>query len=203
MKIGYHFASDPFHYYLSEKSRPSEDHLGEILKKFTAAGCRDVIFYYSSRPVRSARQGEHMASYILEKLKRGDVVVVDSCFFDLGFKQSYFSRFARKLREKGVHLMSLNGSVNTKTKGGDEYLESLCQYLEQKTELNRKVTREGVAKAIRHGRKPGRRRALANDRLPEAFALLKKEKISVAQVAKSFNISSRTLYRYIKQHGLT
>lgn len=141
-----------------------------------------------------------MADFLLKKLRRGDIAVIKSCFFDLGFKQSYFPSFAKELRAKGIHLMSTDGRINTKTKGGDVYLEQLCWYIEHKIDMNRQITLEGVYKAIRQGKKIGRRKAISAENLPQIFTLIEKERIPVAEVAKTFNVSPRTLYRYAKAH---
>lgn len=204
MKIGYFFASDPYGHFTSERLNPVRD-LGrpaEILKRFVEAGCQDVVFYYSCRAERSAKKGEEMARYLTERLKPGDTVVIDNSFFDLGFKQSYFPEFARRLRGRGIHLMSLDGRIDTKgDEDADSYLEHLYRYFEDRAARRREETLAGMARAEKLGRKGGRRRVLSKDDLLLALAMIEKERIPVAKVAEKLKVSRRTLYRYVKERS--
>ena len=61
----------------------------------------------------------------------------------------------------------------------------------------RQRTKAGLQAAKRMGKFGGRPRSLSKQDLLEAKALLKDQNITIAQVAKRFNIAEATFYRYM------
>ena len=100
-----------------------------------------------------------------------------------------------EMERRGVGLRSLNEAIDTTTAGGKLVFHIFGALAEFERSLIRERTKAGLRAAQRHGRRPGRRKALKEQDRAVALALLKDISIPVEEVAKRVGVSLSVLYR--------
>ena len=132
----------------------------------------------------------------LEYMRAGDVLVV--------WKLDRLARSLKQLietietlekQDKGFR--SLTEFIDTTSSGGRFFFHIFGALAEFERSIIRDRTTAGLRAAKRLGKTGGRPRALKQDDLIAAKALLKDQQITVEDVAKRLNISPATLYRYL------
>ena len=129
-----------------------------------------------------ARSGDTVVVWRLDRLARSLRQLID---------------VVAELKTGGVELKSLTESIDTSTPGGNLIFHVFAALSEFERELIRERTRAGLDAARAVGRVGGRPRALKDDDLAVARALLADKNISTAEVARGLGVSQGTLYRYL------
>jgi len=95
--------------------------------------------------------------------------------------------------------------VVPKSKGGTRTIP-LCRKCHGKVhnrnfECHSELTKKGVERAAKNGRKGGRHRVLSEEDLPKLQALMRDPEVPVLRICERFGISKATLYRYVGPNG--
>jgi DNA invertase Pin-like site-specific DNA recombinase len=156
------------------------------------AGCEKIFTEKAS----GAQRDRPELKAALEFMRKGDILVVWK-----------LDRLARSLKqlietiehldERGIQFSSLTETMDTTTSGGRLFYHIFAALSEFERSIIRERTRAGLEAARRMGKVSGRPCALSPRDLIEAKAMLKDKTITIAQIAKRFNISESTFYRYI------
>ena len=96
-----------------------------------------------------------------------------------------------------MHFRSLTEQFDTSSPAGMMFFTVICAVAQCERELIQERIRAGLAAAKARGRHGGRPRALNDDDLRAARAMLRDESLTVAEVARRVGVSPATLYRYV------
>lgn len=107
------------------------------------------------------------------------------------------------LQDEGQHFISIGDNINTSTPNGRLLFHILAAFAEFEREIIRERMRAGRARAQALGKVTHRPRRLLTDpkQLAELKALYDK-KVSVASLARIFDVSRPTLYKRLKELGI-
>jgi DNA invertase Pin-like site-specific DNA recombinase len=162
------------------------------IRALTQVGCERIFTEKASgtRQVRPeleaalqfARAGDSIIVWRLDRLARSLRQLVDT---------------VADLKARQVELRSLTEQIDTSTAGGNLTFHVFAALSEFERELMSERTRAGLEAARANGRFGGRPRALNDDDLAAARALLADQSISVSEVARRVGVSTGTLYRYL------
>jgi len=162
------------------------------LDALTAAGCERIFQEKASGAQRERPQLQAALDY----LRPGDVLVV--------WKLDRLARSLKQLietvellEEKGIGFQSVTESIDTTTPGGKLIFHIFGSLAEFERSIIRERTKAGLAAARAHGRVGGRPKALSEEDLAAAKALLRDPSITVAAAAKRLGVATSTLHRYL------
>lgn len=157
-----------------------------------AADC-DKIFLETAS---GAQRDRPELSAALDYMRDGDTLIVWK-----------LDRLARPLRQliytvvglqaKGINLISLSDPIDTTMAAGRLIFHVFASLAEFERVQIAERTRAGLASARAQGRLGGRPRALNDDDLAAAKAMLADPQITVAQLAQRLNFAPSTLYRQL------
>jgi DNA invertase Pin-like site-specific DNA recombinase len=135
---------------------------------------------------------------LLDSARKGDVVIV--------WKLDRLARSLRQLidttvllNERGVELHSLTENINTTTPSGKLTFHLFASLAEFERDILRQRVNAGLKAARRRGRVGGRPKALNDDDLKKARALLRSGDYTKVQVARELEVSRHTLWRALSQ----
>ncbi len=156
-----------------------------------ATGC-ERIFEEQASGAKSDRP--ELAS-ALAYMREGDQLVV--------WKLDRLARSLRQLvetvedlRGRGIGFRSLTESIDANTSGGRLTFHLFASIAEFERDLIRERTRAGLKAAKARGRNGGRPKLLTLDDAAAARAMLRDPVVNARAVAKRFQVSVTTLYRY-------
>ena len=162
------------------------------LDALKAAGCEKVFKEKASGAQRDRPQLTAAVDY----MRKGDTLVV--------WKLDRLARSMKQLIEtvegleaEGIGFRSVTEAIDTTTSGGKLVFHIFGALAEFERSIIRERTRAGLDAAKARGRKGGRPRAMSDDDLKMARALLADDTISVEDVAERMGVSLATFYRYL------
>lgn len=160
------------------------------LDALNKAGC-DRIF---SDVASGARSDRPQLLTALEFVRPGDSLVVWR-LDRLGRSLRHLLELVERIRNQGVGLCSLTEHIDTATAGGQLVFSVFGAIAEFERTLISERTRAGLQSARRLGRIGGRPRAMSDQDVALARAMLRSPEVTVAEVAKRLGVSPATLYR--------
>jgi DNA invertase Pin-like site-specific DNA recombinase len=156
------------------------------------ARCERIFVEQASGVVRDRPQLTAALAFV----RKGDALVV--------WRLDRIARTLRQLVEtvdelngRGVNFVSLQDPIDTTSSAGRLVFHVFASLAEFERSVIRDRTLAGLASARSRGRLGGRPKALSQDDLLAAMALLKDSELSVAQIAERFGVSPATLYRHV------
>lgn len=165
----------PEHIY-SEKVSGAADHLPQL------EAC-----------MKALRAGDSLVVYKLDRLGRRMFAVQD---------------LLKELDDRGIYLRTLEPPIDTGGPYGHLVLSILAWLAENERETLRERTRAGLEAARERGRSGGRKKILspsAEKRLFKQYLASTKSdekgnRLTVAEIAKLYGISSSSVYRIVREH---
>jgi DNA invertase Pin-like site-specific DNA recombinase len=138
----------------------------------------------SNRPelaaaLRALRAGDTLVVWRLDRLARSLVDLV---------------QIINELGEKGVGFRSLTEQIDTSSVQGRLFLGVFAAMAQYQRDVIHENTMEGLKAARARGRMGGRPSKLGEQEIREIEALLKDPQITVADVAKRYEVSRATIY---------
>ena len=164
------------------------------LDALKAAGC-DKIFTDKLSGAKDDRPGLQEA---LEYAREGDTLVVWR-LDRLGRSLSHLIQTTTGLENRHVGFKSLEEGIDTTTSGGKLVFHIFGALAEFERSLTRERTHAGLKAARARGRSGGRPKALTEQQLKMAEAMLQTSNTTVKQVAEHFGVARSTLYRLLKE----
>jgi DNA invertase Pin-like site-specific DNA recombinase len=103
-----------------------------------------------------------------------------------------------RLNDRKVGFRSLTEQIDTTTSGGKLVFHIFGALAEFERDIIRERTNAGLAAARSRGKVGGRRRSLSQKDIALVKKLHADKGTAIADICRSFNISRRTLQRYVK-----
>lgn len=156
------------------------------------AGCEKVF----SEKATGAKRDRRELTAALDYMRAGDTLVV--------WKLDRLARSLKQLIEtvellgsREIGFRCLSEPIDTSTDSGRFQLHVFGAMAEFEKSMIRERTIAGLVAARARGRVGGRPKALTEDDLRVAQALLRDADITVKEVARRMGVSEATLYRYL------
>ena len=165
-----------------------------------SAGCQKIYQEIASGAKAQRPQLEQM----LAQLRSGDVLVVWK-LDRLGRSLTHLVQLVNQLLEQDVGLQSLNDPIDTTSAQGRLMFNIFASLAEFERELIGERTQAGLKSARARGRSGGRPKGLSEQaKLTAAAAesLYQEGKLSVRQISRQLDISTGTLYSYLRYRGV-
>lgn len=138
-----------------------------------------------------AREGDTIVVWKLDRLGRSTVQLIE---------------LMEDLKKKGIHLKSLNESIDTTSATGMLFFQFMCILAEHERNIIRERTTAGLSAARARGRTGGRPKGLSEHYqliAPEVKEMYEKGNRSTEEIRKIFGIKSQpTLYKILKFGGV-
>jgi DNA invertase Pin-like site-specific DNA recombinase len=135
--------------------------------------------------------------YCLKSLRQGDSLVVWR-LDRLGRSLIDLIKIVSNLEKSDVCFVSINEAIATNTASGKLIFHIFASLAEFERSLITERTKAGLASARARGRKGGRKPSLDDKQIKEIKALMKDKSIQVTTIAKRYDVSRATLYKYAK-----
>jgi DNA invertase Pin-like site-specific DNA recombinase len=163
------------------------------LQALKNAGCDEIFHDHDPPGSELERTGFDRALAIL---KEGDTLVV--CSLDsLGSSLSALVRVTADLGAKGIAFCSLNENIDTSGANGTPVSDIMTAFADFERSLISRWTRAGMQAAKLKGTHIGRQPSLTTDQVDEAIRALEQPGGTFTSVAKSLDISPRSLKRLV------
>lgn len=144
-----------------------------------------------SKLLAYARQGDTIVVWKLDRLGRSTVQLIE---------------LVEKLKQQGVHLKSLQESIDTTTAMGNMFFQLMCILAEHERNIIRERTQAGLASARARGRNGGRPKGLSpryQKIADEVRQIYEQGNRSTEEIRDMFGIKSQpTLYKILSFAGL-
>ncbi len=138
-----------------------------------------------------AREGDTIVVWKLDRLGRSTVQLIE---------------LMEDLKKKGIHLKSLNESIDTTSATGMLFFQFMCILAEHERNIIRERTTAGLSAARARGRTGGRPKGLSEHYqliAPEVKEMYEKGNRSTEEIRKIFGIKSQpTLYKILEFSGV-
>jgi DNA invertase Pin-like site-specific DNA recombinase len=161
------------------------------------AGC-GRIFTDTASGASTERPGLETA---LSHLRKGDVLVVWR-LDRLGRSLPHLIETIKGLDERGIGFRSVTEHIDTTTSGGKLIFHIFGALAEFERDIIRERTQAGLEAARARGRTGGRRRSLTPKEAAMARRLAEDKSSPINEIARRFNVSRVTLWRYLKGNGI-
>lgn len=173
-------------------STRDQDHTAQH-RRLTEAGCDKIYVEKASGRLASRPELDKALAY----LREGDTFIVTK-LDRLGRSVKNLADTGEKLKERGVTLVVLDQNIDTSTAAGRFFYNTLANMAEFEADLNRERTLDGLATARARGRKGGRPTSATDDKVKLAQKMYDEGRI-VEDIAKTFNVSRPTIYRWLQK----
>ncbi|NHN84767.1 helix-turn-helix domain-containing protein [Acetobacter musti] len=169
-----------------------DQHLDLQRDALQQAGCR--VIYEETASGKNAARPE--LEQCRKALRSGDTLVVWR-LDRLGRSLPDLVHIVADLERGGVSFESLSEKIETGSAAGKLVFHVFAALAEFERSLIRERTYAGLAAARARGRSGGRKPKLHDKQLREIRALLRDPDIRVTDVARRYNVSRTTLYKYV------
>ncbi|WP_429428981.1 recombinase family protein [Nocardia sp. GAS34] len=164
----------------------------------TAAGCERI--WVDKASGKLARRPEWDKCF--EHLRRGDELVITR--LSRPFRSvRHMTELAAAFDERGIDLVVLEQGIDTTTPAGRFLFHVIAAMDEMTADLISEGTLEGLESARTRGRTGGRPPALTGLPVSEAREMYEERdgrgqrKYTLTQIAETFNVSRKTIYRHL------
>jgi len=158
------------------------------------AGCKK-IFEVVISGAKSKRPG---LKEITEYARQGDSVIVWR-LDRLGRSLKDLIDIVGEFESRGIELMSLHESINTKSSSGKLYFQMFASLAEFERNIISERTKAGLDAARARGRLGGRPKLLSFKKRKHAVELYNSKQKTIKEICEIMSISKPTLYKYIDE----
>lgn len=173
-----------------------EQNLDMQMQSLRQYGCEKIFF--DKKSGRNYKDRKEFVS-MLSMLREGDELV---CWkMDrLGRNAKDLWEISSEMKDKGVTIVSLSESINTSTVLGEMFCKVAALFAEIEISNHSERTREGLLTAKRRGVRLGRPKGVTKkyQRRYKMIKILHENGMPVSEITKEVDVSSATVYRYIK-----
>ena len=163
------------------------------IERLQAAGCTRL---FAEKASGTKRDGRTQLEECLLWMRDGDTLVITR-IDRLARSARDLHNLVHDLEQRGIALMVLDQTIDTRTPHGKAFLGMLATFAEFETNIRKERQLEGIAKAKREGVYKGRK-PTARAKLAQIQALLS-EGHSRPQIAKTLGISNTSVYTLLKE----
>lgn len=158
----------------------------------TKSGCLDIY----EEKVSGKTADRPVLDYCRRALSAGDTLVVWR-LDRLGRSLPDLVRIVGELELAGIGFESISEKIETGSASGKLIFHVFAALAEFERNVIRERTHAGLEAARARGRKGGRKPALNAKQVREIKALLRDPDVQVADVAKRYEVSRTTIYKYV------
>ncbi|MBB5150281.1 recombinase family protein [Ureibacillus thermosphaericus] len=170
-----------------------DQNLDRQLDKLKEYGVEKIF----NEKVTGTRKDRPELSKMMEQLRRGDTVVIES-LSRLGRSTKHLIELMENFNELGVNLISLKENIDTTTPTGKLVFNIFASISQFERDLISERTKEGLSSAKARGRKGGRPKK-ENASIKKAIKLYNSKEYSIKEITEMTGVSKPTLYRYLKE----
>ncbi len=152
----------------------------------------DVIY---NEKMTGTKRNRPELDKLIERLTKGDTVVVES-LSRLGRSTKDLIQLMELFNSKGVNLVSLKESIDTKSSTGKLLFTLISALAQFERDVIADRTREGLASARARGRKGGRP-AVNSDSIKKALKLYNSGEYTVREITELTGVRKSTLYKHL------
>ena len=171
-----------------------DQNLDRQLDNLRSAGCERIF----NEKMTGTKSDRPELKTMLLTLRSGDILVIDS-FSRLSRSTKDLLELVEQLTAMGVHLVSLKENLDTTTATGKLMLTMLSALSQFERDLIAERTIDGLKAARARGRCGGRPRSGSDKDRKQALAMYHANVMSNGEIAAKFNISTRTLGRWLHE----
>jgi len=183
MRIGYARVSTEEQSLDAQKKRLRED------------GCEKIF----SEKESGTRTDRPKLKEAFDHLRDGDVLVVWR-LDRLGRSTKDLIQKTERLDRIGAELDVIDQEIDTTTAQGRFFFRMMAALAEFEADLTSKRTKEGMRTAVKEGH-VGRPPALTEEEIRQVQALMRDDSISTAEIARRYDTTTTTIYRYVSPEG--
>ncbi len=173
-------------------STKDQDHTAQH-RRLKEAGCEEVYVEKITGRLGSRPELDKALAY----LREGDTFTVTK-LDRLGRSVKNLAELGELFRVKGVNFVVLDQGIDTSSAAGRFFFNMLASVAEFEADLNHERTLDGLATARARGRKGGRPTSATDDKVKLAQEMYDAGRI-VEDIAKTFNVSRPTIYRWLEK----
>lgn len=192
IKIGYGRVST------TDKQDASLENQQELLKRY---GCKEVYFEKSSGRNDNRMEFNKCIERCKQLSKSHTIILVVIKSDRLSRKFTTLVNTVNELDEYGIRFKSLTESFDTSTNEGKAMFSMLAVFAELEVSNTRERIKLGLKKAKKDGKTLGRPRNIELEN--KVITMYKNCSNTIQFIAKSNNISEKTVYNIAKRNGLT
>ncbi|EME7175146.1 MULTISPECIES: recombinase family protein [Enterococcus] len=176
-------------------STSSQDLGLEVQKKALERYKPDIIY---SEKISGRKEKRIQFEKALENLESGDTLLVYN-LARLSRSSKQLVNLMSELNAKGIHLKSIQESVDTKTPTGRLFFTVLAAIAEFEAENISTRTKEALANSDKKLGRP----AVKNNTKKKVLKLYQNKELSLDEIAKKCGVSVKTVYNLAKSEGLS
>lgn len=154
-------------------------------------GCAKVFTDVVSG-AKSERTGLNEA---LVFLREGDSLVVWK-LDRLGRSLRDLINIVQGLDERKISFVCTTQNIDTRTPSGKLFFHIFGALAEYEREIIRERTKAGLSAARARGRTGGRKRAMTDEQIEQAKAMMANPKLKIKAICQTLGVSKATLYKY-------
>lgn len=192
LKVGYGRVST------TDKQDSSLENQRELLKNY---GCELIFFEKSSGRNDDRKEFKKCIKKCKQLAKTNKVILVVVKSDRLSRKFSTLVNTINTLEEDNIAFKSLTESFDTSSIEGKLMFNILSSFAEYEVSQTRERIKMGIEKARKDGKVIGKQRNMEREK--RVIEMYKNRSNTIEFIAKSNNITTRTVYNIAKRHNLT
>ena len=178
-------------YARTSKADQNIDLQTDELKK---AGCEKIFI----DRISGTKEQRPELNECIKYLRTGDKLVIWR-FDRLGRSLKHLITIFNELNGKGIEVQSLKEEIDTSSATGKLTFHIFASLAEFERELIVERTKAGLESARSRGKLGGRPKKLSENDVKKIKKLLEDKDITIKEIAETFNVSRKTIYRYIEK----
>ncbi|SLM85467.1 MULTISPECIES: recombinase family protein [Vagococcus] len=184
--------------FTTDKQDASLENQRDLLKKY---GCEKIFFEKSSGRNDDRKEFKKCIKRCKSLAKTNKVILVVVKSDRLSRKFSTLVNTVNELNEDNIAFKSLTESFDTSTIEGKLMFNILSSFAEYEVSQTRERIKMGMAKAKKDGKLIGKQRNM--ERENKVISMYKNRSNTIEFIAKSNNITTRTVYNIAKRHHVS
>lgn len=192
VKVGYGRVST------TDKQDSSLENQRDLLKKY---GCEHIFFEKSSGRDDDRKEFKKCIRKCKQLAKTNKVILVVVKSDRLSRKFSTLVNTINSLEEDNIAFKSLTESFDTSSIEGKLMFNILATFAEYEVNQTRERIKMGIEKARKDGKLIGKQRNMEREK--RVIDMYKNRSNTIEFIAKTNNITTRTVYNIAKRHNLT
>jgi len=148
--------------------------------------------------ITGSHRNRQQLSELLRKLRAGDTLVIWR-LDRLGRTVKQLLAMVENFKQKGIHFVSLQETIDTSTSTGKSIFEAFCALAQMERDVISERTKVGMIVAKKSGRSIGKK-PIESKNVEEALKMYFSNEFSIKDIIKATGIGKTTIYKYVREH---